>query len=63
MPDSYLLQMPPLIIEKILSNVLNLTNVSHTCKTLYEIVCDIEKRKRILYVRRLAIIADDPTVS
>lgn len=44
-------KMPVLVIEKILSNILNLSNVSRTCKRLYEIVCDMDKLRRVMYIK------------
>lgn len=43
-----LLQLPLLVIQKILSNVHNRTNVSRTCKCVYEIVCDMEVQRHVI---------------
>ncbi len=50
-----LLNMPELVLDKILSNIHNPSSVSRTCKYLYEIVCDMEKRRRVMYIRAIDV--------
>lgn len=45
-----LLNMPALVLEQILANIHNPSNVSRTCKYLYENVCRVEKHRSVIHI-------------
>lgn len=44
------LHLPKEVIRNIISYIPNHWNLAHTCKTMYEILCDIEKFKHIIKI-------------
>lgn len=58
-----LLNMPTLVIEKILSNIHNLFNVARTCKYFYEIVCGVDKYRRVMQIKGTLDATGRSTVS
>lgn len=61
--NSCLFKVPMSVIKKILSKIPNLTNISRTCKFLYEIVCDMEKCRSVIQIKGTFDRTSESTVS